>query len=147
MSLCLFFFALTNRRVFSILFFVLLKDIRNNAAWFPEKIYYTATPQQVRDYRLESQRLAKNAAAAALPLEDDTQDKTPALDEVAENTVTTEQQALGRHQPWLDQLREDMRAEFKEELREQLEAQTEQIAQLQAQLSEILAVLRRDPRH
>ncbi|KAG0062050.1 hypothetical protein BGZ89_010966 [Linnemannia elongata] len=121
--------------------------IRNNAAWFPEKIYYTATPQQVRDYRLESQRLAKNAAAAALPLEDDTQDKTPALDEVAENTVTTEQQALGRHQPWLDQWREDMRAEFKEELREQLEAQTEQIAQLQAQLSEILAVLRRDPRH
>ncbi|KAF9284217.1 hypothetical protein BGZ88_010091 [Linnemannia elongata] len=121
--------------------------IRNNAAWFPEKIYYTATPQQVRDYRLESQRLAKNAAAAALPLENDTQDKTPALDEVAENTITTEQQALGRHQPWLDQLREDMRAEFKEELREQLEAQTEQIAQLQAQLSEILAVLRRDPRH
>ncbi|OAQ34899.1 hypothetical protein K457DRAFT_121478 [Linnemannia elongata AG-77] len=121
--------------------------IRNNAAWFPEKIYYTATPQQVRDYRLESQRLAKYAAAAALPLEDDTQDKTPMLDEAAENTVTTEQQALGRQQPWLDQLREDMRAEFKEELREQLEAQTEQIAQLQAQLSEILAVLRRDSRH
>lgn len=80
--------------------------------------------------------------AAALPLEDDTQDKTPMLNEPAENAVTTEQQALEKQQPWVDQLRVDMRAEFKEELKEQLEAQNEQIAQLQAQLSEVLAVLR-----
>ncbi|KAG9071781.1 hypothetical protein KI688_005997 [Linnemannia hyalina] len=106
----------------------ILFDLRNNGAWFPEKIYYTATPQEVRDYILESQRLAKKAAAAALPLEDDTQDKTPVLNEPAENAVTTEQQVLEKQQPWVDQLRVDMRAEFKEELREQLEAQNEQIA-------------------
>ncbi|KAF9549884.1 hypothetical protein EC957_002455 [Mortierella hygrophila] len=116
--------------------------LRNNEAWFPENIYYTATPQEVRDYRLESQRLANKAAAAALPLDDDNQDKTPMLNEPAENVVTTEQQALEKHQPWVEQLRVDMRAEFKEELREQLEAQKEQIAQLQAQLSEVLALLR-----
>lgn len=126
----------------SFFFVVLLIDLRNNGAWFPEKIYYTATPQEVRDYRLESQRLAKNATAAALPLEDDTKDKTQVLKEPTENVVTTEQQALEKRQSWVDQLREDMRSEFREELREQLEAQNEQIAQLQTQLSEILNVLR-----
>lgn len=124
------------------LFVVLFIDLRNNEAWFPEKIYYTATPQEVRDYRLESQRLAKNAAAAALPLEDDIQDKTWVLNEPAKNAIIIEQQALEKQQPWVNQLRKDMRAEFREELREQLETQNEQIVQLQAQLSEILAVLR-----
>ncbi|KAF9148437.1 hypothetical protein BG015_009836 [Linnemannia schmuckeri] len=120
--------------------------IRNNSSWFPEKIYYTATPQEVRDYRLESQRLAKNAAVAALPLEDDTQDKTIVLNEPAEHATTTEQRAPEKRQVWIDQLREDMRTEFKEELREQLEAQKKQLddqmEKLQAQLSEIMAVLK-----
>ncbi|KAG0295181.1 hypothetical protein BGZ96_012377 [Linnemannia gamsii] len=124
--------------------------LRKNVAWFPEKIYYTATPQEVRDYRLESQRLAKTAVAAALPLEDEIQETTIDTYAPTEIAVTAEHQASERQHNWVDQLKEDMKAEFKEELREQLEAQKRQsdaqIEQLQAQLSEILAVLRAGPK-
>lgn len=56
---------------------------KENSLRFPKRIYYTATPQQVRAYRAESQRLAKEAASAALPLESDTNDDdyTATLDE------------------------------------------------------------------
>jgi hypothetical protein len=120
--------------------------LRKSDSWFPEKIYYTATPQEVRDFRLESRRLIMTATATGLPLEDDIQEEAIDTDEPTENAVTADHQGLEKQQYWVDQLKEDMKADFKEELREQLEVQKkqsdEQIEQLQTQLGEILAVLR-----
>ncbi|KAK3848216.1 MAG: hypothetical protein J3R72DRAFT_518902 [Linnemannia gamsii] len=109
--------------------------------WFPEKIYYTATPQQYRDYRLESLRLAKLSAAAALPLESNLHD-----DEFYEYATTTDtkqqiylQQQQQQQQPLsMDRLRNDL----KEQLEAQRRQSDEKIEQLQAQLSEILTVLK-----
>lgn len=130
-------------------------------SWFPETIYYTAMPQEVRNYRLESQRLAKEATAAALlpPLEANLKNNgTVVMSKPITNAATTEQQtSQQQQQPWVDRLKEDMRAEFKEGLKQQLEAQKkvaneqmevqkrqaeERIQLMQAQLSEILAVLK-----
>ncbi|KAF9139938.1 hypothetical protein BGX30_007262 [Mortierella sp. GBA39] len=110
-----------------------------------DMVYYTASPQDVRKYRLETQRLTKEAADAALPLEDKVQVDATVAGEPIEHVTTTAQHSV-QQQALVDRLKEDMKAEFKEELREQLEEQKrqsdEQIVQLQAQLSEILTVLR-----
>ncbi|OAQ34900.1 hypothetical protein K457DRAFT_14108 [Linnemannia elongata AG-77] len=130
-----------------------LPYFRNITSWFPERIYYTATPQEVRDYKLESQRLAKNAETAALllPTEPNLKRLGSVVVKAMVQANNTEQQQAPhqkqqRKQAWVDRLREDMKTEFKEELREQLEEQKrqsdEQITQLNLQLSEILTVLR-----
>ncbi|KAF9097438.1 hypothetical protein BGX23_008860 [Mortierella sp. AD031] len=123
-----------------------------NRGWFPERIYYTANPQDVRDYRLETQSLGDKAASASLPLDHDRQgDESASNDDPAHKTPTgpSDMASTGQfvsQQLWMDRLKEDMRAEIKEELKEQLEAQkkqsAEQIEQLQAQLNDILTVLR-----
>ncbi|KAF9107598.1 hypothetical protein BGX29_005757 [Mortierella sp. GBA35] len=109
--------------------------------WFPEKVYYTANPQDVRDYRLKTQSLQDKAASAALPIDHDLQgDESASSDEPAHKAptelsgMTSPDQHVSQQQQqlWVDQLNEDMRAEFKEELKKQLEAQ----------LNEIMAALR-----
>jgi hypothetical protein len=145
---------LTNHHFF-FLCSLLLIDFRDITSWFPETIYYTATFREVRDYRLESQRLAKEAAAAALlpPLEANLKSNgTVVMSKPITNAVTTEQQTLQQQQqqPWVDRLKEDMMAEFKKQLEAQKKQSNEQIQQLQVQLSdqmqaqlkEIMAALR-----
>ncbi|KAF9956370.1 hypothetical protein BGZ70_009925 [Mortierella alpina] len=129
--------------------FVLRYDIQK----LSDKIYYTATPQQVRAYKLETQRLYKEAATATLPLEEDFQHGT----KLSKLAIATEQEesvqeqgrgnegegqlqtgrALLGSQPqqrrqhlaedWADQLKCDMRAEFKVELEGQLAEQKERM--------------------
>ncbi|KAG0063897.1 hypothetical protein BGZ89_009540 [Linnemannia elongata] len=124
---------------------------KENSRRFPKRIYYTATSHQVRDYRAESQRLAKEAAFAALPLESDSHDddSNATLSESPESnpkhSVTTfDKQVAQSPQPLqppehgvdveedhqdrpqhasLNQLKEELRGEIKKELREELEAQ------------------------
>ncbi|KAF9149290.1 hypothetical protein BG015_008917 [Linnemannia schmuckeri] len=122
---------------------------QENSLRFPKSIYYTATPQQVRDYRAESQRLTKEATSAALPLEsdshnDDSITKLESLKPKPEYAFTTsdkhaaqqekqehqQEQEMGQdqdqqdrlQQAWVDHL-EEMTVKFREELRAQLEAQ------------------------
>lgn len=129
----------------------LLTVSKENSRRFPKRIYYTATSHQVRDYRAESQRLAKEAAFAALPLESDSHDddSNATLSESPKSnpkhSVTTfDKQVAQSPQPLqppeqgvdveedhqdrpqhasLDQLKEELRGEIKNELREELEAQ------------------------
>ncbi|KAG0295180.1 hypothetical protein BGZ96_012376 [Linnemannia gamsii] len=118
---------------------------KENSLRFPKRIYYTATPQQVRDYRAESQRRAKEAASAALPLETDSQDNdsTASLDDLSTPkyvVAALEKQALQpqpqqqkqqdleqeddqREQAQFDRMKEDLRTELNEEFREKLEVQ------------------------
>ncbi|KAG0271434.1 hypothetical protein BGZ95_000755 [Linnemannia exigua] len=131
----------------------------------PDKIYYTATPQQVRKYKLETQRLYEEAAAAALPLESDLPEDAkaryppPELAIAPEQEESTQKQEQDQHsedqqlqhspplprqqqqlENWVGRLKEDMKAEFKEELIEQLDVQKkrmdEQNEQLRAHLKE-----------
>ncbi|KAG0271435.1 hypothetical protein BGZ95_000756 [Linnemannia exigua] len=113
--------------------------------WFPEKIYYTATPQQFRDYMLESQRLSKISAAAALPLgrhlHDEFYDHATTTTTTTTTTDTkpqTPHQQQQQHQLSMEQLRKDL----KEQLETQRRQSDEKIEQLQTQLSEILTVLK-----
>ncbi|KAG0219156.1 hypothetical protein BGX33_004474 [Mortierella sp. NVP41] len=97
--------------------------------------YYTANPQDVRDYRLKTQSLRDKAASVALPIDHDLQGdelahKAPT--ELSGMTSPDQHVSQQQQQLWVDQLNEDMRAEFKEELKKQLEAQ----------LNEIMAALR-----
>ncbi|KAF9926746.1 hypothetical protein FBU30_003740 [Linnemannia zychae] len=48
-----------------------LPFFRSKHDWFPDKIYYTATAQQIRDYREKSRQILKKAAEEALPLRHD----------------------------------------------------------------------------
>ncbi|KAF9180259.1 hypothetical protein BGZ51_006328, partial [Haplosporangium sp. Z 767] len=78
--------------------------------WFPDLIYFSATPQQVRDYEKESRRLIDEAAPVSSP------PKEPVTEDKDADMTSKEQ---GKE--WIDQLRIDMKAEFNEELRQQLE--------------------------
>ncbi|KAG0258406.1 hypothetical protein BGZ95_004986 [Linnemannia exigua] len=119
----------------------------------PDKIYYTATLQQVRKYKLETHRLQEEAAAAALPLEVDFPDDAKARHPPPELAIAPDQEESAQEQEqdqhgedqqqpqhssplpqqqqqlesWVGRLKEDMKAEFKEELKEQLEAQKKQM--------------------
>ncbi|KAF9911926.1 hypothetical protein EC991_001832 [Linnemannia zychae] len=103
--------------------------------WFPEKIYYTATPQQVRKYRQESQRLSKSSAAAALPLDSNLQGKPDSHAATSSDQQDAQQQE--QENLMIDQMRE-----LKDQLESQKRQSDEQIRQLQTQLSDILAILR-----
>ncbi|KAG0322211.1 hypothetical protein BGZ97_008175 [Linnemannia gamsii] len=133
-------------------FFTALSSTYFMTDWFPEKIYYTGTPQEVRDYMQETQRLSEKAAHAALPLKIDQRDDSMATtDKPTEpastcTTETQESQQQQQQQPWVDQLKEDMTAEFKKQLEAQKKQSDEQMAQMQAQLKDIMAVLRTGPR-
>ncbi|KAG0073517.1 hypothetical protein BGZ90_011520 [Linnemannia elongata] len=104
---------------------------KENSRRFPKRIYYTASSHQVRDYRAESQRLAKEAAFAALPLESDSHDddSNATLSESPKSNpkhsgldVEEDHQDRPQHAS-LDQLKEELRGEIKKELREELKAQ------------------------
>ncbi|KAF9181396.1 hypothetical protein BGZ50_005524 [Haplosporangium sp. Z 11] len=114
--------------------------------WFPDLIYFSATPQQVRDYEKESRRLIDEAAPVSSP------PKEPVTEDKDADMTSKEQ---GKE--WIDQLRIDMKAEFNEELRQQLEthqqttqelliAQQEQsdnrIQQLEGHMKELLKLLK-----
>ncbi|KAK3848218.1 MAG: hypothetical protein J3R72DRAFT_93092 [Linnemannia gamsii] len=126
----------------------LLYDSEKN----PDKIYYTATPTQVRKYKLETHRLHEEAAAAALPLEVDFPDDAKAWNPSPERAIiATEQESLTQVQeqeqrgedqqqsqyssphPQQQQQLEDWPNRLKE-LKEHLEAQKKQMdEQLKAQ--------------
>ncbi|KAF8945903.1 hypothetical protein BGZ47_001791 [Haplosporangium gracile] len=54
-----------------------IPGFRSSNDWFPETIYYTGTPQQVRDYERETRRLVDESApvAIAVTVAEDAQDR------------------------------------------------------------------------
>ncbi|KAK3848222.1 MAG: hypothetical protein J3R72DRAFT_518904 [Linnemannia gamsii] len=128
--------------------------LQYNSEKKPDRIYYTATPQQVRKYKLETHRLHEEAAAAALPLEVDFPDDAKAWNPSPERAIiATEEERLTQvqeqeqrgedqqqsqysssHPQQLQQL-EDWPNQLKE-LKEQLEAQKKQMDERSTQLDQ-----------
>ncbi|KAG0373931.1 hypothetical protein BGX24_011054, partial [Mortierella sp. AD032] len=97
----------------------------------PDKIYYTAAPQKVRKYKLETYRLHEEAATAAIPLEV-TGAGTRRRDQPQHSPPHPQQQQ--KLENWAEQLKGDIKAEFKEEWKEQLEAQKKLLDEQSKQL-------------
>ncbi|KAG0199066.1 hypothetical protein BGX33_011891 [Mortierella sp. NVP41] len=118
----------------------IIPSFRESLDCFPDTSYYTATPQQVRDYNKETQRLVEEFGLAAV-LPDESQ-KGQGKDEIL-------QRQYFEHRRAIDVLRSELKGGIRDEiqlLKDQNALLRAQVGELQQQLnslpSQIAALLR-----